>query len=106
MVIRDTILEQQAAQIKDLTNTIKSQSEAITELQATIAELNDRIKELQEQLGQNSQNSSRPPSSDSFGKGSKGNRTPSGRKPGGQKGIGINILWDSQFVYSEFQDHG
>ena len=93
MDIRDTILEQQAAQIKDLTNTIKSQSEVITELQATIAELNERIKELQEQLGQNSKNSSRPPSSDSFGKGSKGNRTPSGKKPGGQKGHkGSNMI--------------
>ena len=86
MDIRDTILEQQAAQITELTNTIRSQSEAITELQSTIAELNERIRELQEQLGRNSKNSSKPPSSDPFGKESKGNRTPSGRKPGGQKG--------------------
>lgn len=79
--------------IASLTSTVTAQAEAndrliatVAELQTTIAELNERIKELQEQLGRNSQNSSRPPSSDDFGKKTKSNRTPSGKKPGGQKG--------------------
>lgn len=93
MDTRDIILTQQAEQIATLTETIKSQSKAnealtatVAELQTTIAELNERIKELQEQLGQNSQNSSKPPSSDSLGKKTRSSRTPSGKKPGGQKG--------------------
>ncbi len=97
---KDMIISQLTSQIAELTSTVTTQAETnarlsdtIAELQNTIAELNERIKELQEQLGQNSSNSSKPPSSDSFGKESKGNRTPSGRKPGGQKGHkGSNMI--------------
>ena len=50
-------------------------------------ELQETIRELQRQLNQNSQNSSKPPSSDGFNKPSpKSLRQKSGRKQGGQKG--------------------
>ena len=53
-----------------------------------IAELEAEIAELRRQLGQNSQNSSKPPSTDSpFTKPApKSLRRKSGRKPGGQPG--------------------
>ena len=60
---------------------VARQAEQITRLQAEIAE-------LRRQLGQNSQNSSKPPSTDSpFTKPApKSLRRKSGRKPGGQRG--------------------
>jgi hypothetical protein len=53
-----------------------------------IAQLRAEVAELKRQLGQNSSNSSRPPSSDSpFAKPApKSLRGKSGRKPGGQSG--------------------
>jgi transposase len=51
-----------------------------------IEQLLARIAELEQRLGQNSQNSSRPPSSDAPAVSRPANRTPSGRKPGGQPG--------------------
>lgn len=60
----------------------------IAGLQAEIAELRAENAELKRRLGQNSQNSSKPPSSDSpFAKPvPKSLRRKSGRKPGGQPG--------------------
>ena len=56
-------------------------------LNRNIEELNERIKELIEQLGMNSRNSSKPPSTDVFDKPSpKSLRKPSGKKTGGQPG--------------------
>lgn len=57
-------------------------------LRAVIEELRAEVAELKRQLGQNSQNSSRPPSTDSpFAKPApKSLRRRSGRKPGGQPG--------------------
>ena len=64
--------------------------EAIIEKQASrIAELEERVRVLEARLNQNSQNSSKPPSTDSFFNEKpkpKGRRTNSGKKPGGQKG--------------------
>ena len=76
-----TMLEiQQAAQIEEL----KAQ---ITELNRIIAEQAELIAELKEQLGKNSRNSSRPPSSDGYGKPApKSLRGKSDRKQGGQVG--------------------
>lgn len=52
----------------------------ITLLTNRIEQLEDRVKGLERQLGQNSKNSSKPPSSD-------GMRKPTNsRKPGGKKG--------------------
>ena len=57
------------------------------------------IKELQARLAKNSRNSSKPPSSDGYGK---PKRTESLRKPGqkpngGQPGLRLSILFDGQF---------
>lgn len=56
------------------------------QLQARVAEQQAQIAELEERLGQNSQNSSRPPSSDSPAVAPPARRPPSGRAPGGQPG--------------------
>ena len=65
-----------------------SQAAVITQLRAEVAGLRAEVAELKRQLGQNSRNSSRPPSSDSlFVKPApKSLRRKSGRKPGGQSG--------------------
>jgi len=52
---------------------------------ARIAELEERIKSLEDQKNKNSRNSSKPPSTDTFQK-IKGQRKPSGKTVGGQKG--------------------
>lgn len=55
-------------------------------LRQRITELEARLKALEDRLAQDSQNSSNPPSSDSFGRRTKSQRTKSGKAPGGQKG--------------------
>lgn len=64
---------------------ILAQAEAIRALRQEVERLQGEVAELQEQVGQNSTNSSRPPSSDLPGP-PKRERTPSGRRPGGQPG--------------------
>jgi transposase len=59
----------------------------IEHLTAENAALRERVAELEARLGQNSSNSSRPPSSDGLAKPApKSLRRRSGRKPGGQQG--------------------
>ncbi len=60
----------------------------INEFTAKIAILTDRIEKLENQLAKNSNNSSKPPSSDGLKrkKRTKSQRKKSGKKPGGQKG--------------------
>jgi transposase len=55
-------------------------------MQARIAELEQRLQLLEARLGQNSSNSSQPPSSDPPRAPRRGRREPSGRPPGGQAG--------------------
>ena len=52
---------------------------------ARIAELEERVKSLEDQTNKNSRNSSKPPSTDTIRK-IKGQRKPSGKSVGGQKG--------------------
>ena len=67
-------------------NVYEQQSKDINSLQDTISSLQATIKELQRQLGLNSQNSSKPPSTDGFKKPrTKSLRQSSGKKVGGQK---------------------
>ncbi len=65
----------------------------VAELEAVVAELREmnavlvaRVKELEDQLGKDSHNSSKPPSSDNFGKRTKSQRMKSEKPTGGQKG--------------------
>jgi PHD/YefM family antitoxin component YafN of YafNO toxin-antitoxin module len=64
--------------------------DAIMEKQAShISELEERVRVLEARLNQNSQNSSKPPSTDVFCNEKpkpKGRHTSSGKKAGGQKG--------------------
>ena len=61
--------------------------EQVSTLTKTILELQETIKDLKRQLGQNSQNSSKPPSTDGYKKPKpRSLREKTERKAGGQKG--------------------
>ncbi len=83
-----------------------SQNEQLTstveQLNQTISELQDTIKELKRQLGQNSSNSSKPPSTDGFKKPKPHSlRKKSELKPGGQdkhKGANLSLPHDPDEV--------
>jgi len=78
---REELMKLEKAEIIDILFSV------IAELAATIKIQSEEIKELKERLNKNSQNSSKPPSSDGLNKPKpKSQRVPSGRKPGGQRG--------------------
>jgi len=89
LVAKDAVIAEQAT-------VIAAQAERIDQLTAQVARLIEQVAVLTERLGQTSRNSSKPPSSDGPGAGSKsgqagkaGKRTSrkkSKRKPGGQRG--------------------
>ena len=77
----------------DILSLCKSDPNSIVDhiksLDSKIKELNDKLKFLEARLNQNSQNSSKPPSTDVFMDKKpkpKSSRTISGKKAGGQKG--------------------
>ena len=65
---------------------VDSYERRIAVLEAEVAAVRGEVGELKARLGQNSQNSSRPPSSDGPQVKRKPPREPSGRKRGGQPG--------------------
>ena len=71
--------DKQSEQIANQTKQIESQN-------ASIEKLTAEIKELRRQLGLNSSNSSKPPSTDAYKKKNTSLRGKSGKKRGGQKG--------------------
>lgn len=106
-------IDRQSLIIENQTGTIENQTEIIEHLRSELSDeasknsaLEAENKKLKEQLGMNSQNSSKPPSSDGFNKPKpKSLRTPSGRKSGGQKGHkgkGLNLLKKPDFTISHF----
>ena len=89
-------IENQTVTIENQTVTIGNQTLVIDKLRSELSEKDTLIKELKDQLGMNSQNSSKPPSTDGFVKPQpKSLRKPSGKKPGaqkGHKGTGLKLM--------------
>ena len=77
--VHPATLEECWALIDRLFEIVHAQQVQITKLEA-------RVEELERRLGQNSQNSSRPPSTDPLGLKRPPKKPPSGRSPGGQRG--------------------
>lgn len=71
---------------KELVAENRALKEENAALRARVCELEGRIQKIEGRLGQNSRNSSRPPSADPPGAPKPPKREPSGRKRGGQPG--------------------
>lgn len=72
---------------KELTEQVEQLTSLVKELQGQLAAAQAKIAELEERVNKNSQNSSKPPSTDGYQKPSpKSLRRPSGKKQGGQVG--------------------
>jgi transposase len=65
---------------------VEGYEQRLAVLEAEVVELRGEVRDLKAQLGQNSQNSSRPPSSDGPHVKGKAPQAPSGRQRGGQPG--------------------
>lgn len=71
--------------ISEVIDVIKTLSNQIKEQNAQIESLTSRVKSLESQVNKNSNNSSKPPSSDGFKKKTKSLRSKSGKNPGSKK---------------------
>ena len=78
------------SELEDKNKALEEKAETLEEenkvLKGLVAAMTARIAELEANANKNSENSSKPPSSDGLGKKIKNNRTPSGRPSGGQPG--------------------
>lgn len=74
------------ALVQRLLAIIAQQQQQIAALEAQVEVLQARVKELEDRLATDSHNSSKPPSSDGFGRANRSMRQPSGKKPPGQPG--------------------
>jgi len=72
------------AQVAALLNTVAERNQQLAERDAEIVQLKARVADLEAQLGQNSSNSHKPPSTDAPG--TRPPKPPKGRKRGGQPG--------------------
>ena len=89
MLTREEILEIYEAGPEAVIPVIQRLESIIKTQDSQIAELEERVRVLESRLNQNSQNSSKPPSTDVFCNKkpkTKGIRKSSGQKAGGQKG--------------------
>ena len=107
---RDALMAEQAARITEIEARVIERDSLIVEQAARIAELEAVVGELRARLGQNSRNSSKPPSSDGYAKPpankskKRSLRRRSGRKPGGQPGSAGHHL-ERREVADEEQVH-
>lgn len=72
--------------LSEVIDVIKTLSNQIKEQNSEIESLTSRVKSLEKQINKNSNNSSKPPSSDGLKKKTKTLRSKSGKKIGGQEG--------------------
>lgn len=103
-----TTIENQTTTIENQTMTIENQTITIEQLRSELTSKDSEIKKLKEQLGMNSQNSSKPPSTDGFNKPQpKSLRKASGKKAGGQKGhkgSGLKLMKAPDETFNHYPD--
>src|SRR5512144_232970 len=86
-------VEQLLVRLARLETALAERDALIGQLRAENARLAERVAELERRLGQNPRNSSKPPSSEGYGKPPpRSRRRGSGRRPGGQPGNGGHTL--------------
>lgn len=85
-MIEGKIIEIYNKGLSEVIDVMKALSNQIKEQNAQIESLTSRVKSLEKQINRNSNNSSKPPSTDGLKKKTKTLRTKSGKKPGGQEG--------------------